>query len=78
MEEAPIPQGLPDLYGRIRIYHLFYFIFYLFILFTQPLTEMITETGRKFLGVERGRQLRMTTSLPSESQLRRQCEILNI
>jgi hypothetical protein len=37
--------------------------------FTQPLTEI--STRKCFLGVERGRQVRLTTSLPSVSRLSR-------
>jgi hypothetical protein len=43
---------------------------------TQSLTEM--GTSECFWGVQRGRRVRLTTSLQSVSLLSRQCRILNI
>jgi hypothetical protein len=47
--------------------------------FTQPLTEMSTRSRNiRFLGIERGRRVRLTTALPSVSRVSRKCEMLNI
>jgi hypothetical protein len=46
--------------------------------FTQFLTEGVSETRKNFVNVERGRRVRLKTSLPSVNRLSRQCLILNI
>jgi hypothetical protein len=45
--------------------------------FTQPLTEM-SSRDKYFWGVERGRCVKLTVSLPSVSQLFRQYGVINI
>jgi hypothetical protein len=40
--------------------------------------KWVPETEKSFLGVERGRRVRLTTSPTSVSRLSRQCEILSI